>query len=487
MSSASTCARAAAFLCALWLFAASEENLETLSGQAREAMANGRYAEAVKLYEQMVKALPSEPRARFNLALALDAAARPREALKNLQQIKTAEAGNPMFWFLLGIEYQKLQQPAKAVDPLERAVKLAPAESAYRLELADAYLSSGASARAAASFRLLAAERPNDARILAGLVRSQLAMSADAYNALVQMAPDSSFRFALGALSEADKGDQTKVVALYNQALSAQPPAPWLKAELDAFQGAASSPPRNADASDGGHPLARLFHGGNLEGVVARTAAAKTPEALYWRARACSELARASLARIAALPPSPEAHELAGLALREAGRWEDSLAEFREAATFAPNDDRLQAELAKAQWLSRHYAEAVKLLDQIVAKKPDGAEGEFELGDSLFNLGQPELALPHLRRAASLSPDVFAMQAMLGRVLLQMGDSQGAAPVLERAAKHDPDGSIHFQLATAYRNLGRADLARQALARQKEIEEAARRRAGSNSSGVRAR
>jgi tetratricopeptide (TPR) repeat protein len=491
MSIASTCARAAAVICALSLFAAPEENLETLSRQAREAreaMVNGRYAEAVRLYEQMVKALPNEPGARFNLALALDAAARPREALKNLQQIKPAEAGNPKFWFLLGIEYQKLQQPAKAVDPLERAVKLAPADLAYRLELADACLSSGASARAAASFRVLAAERPNDARILAGLVRSQLAMSSDAYNALVQTAPGSSFRLALGALSEADKGDRTKVVALYNQALSAQPPAPWLNAELDAFQGAASSQPRNADAvSDAGHPLARLFHGGDLEGVVAQTAAAKTPEALYWRARACSELARASLTRIAALPPSAEAHELAGLALRQVGRWEDSLAEFREAATLAPNDDRLRAELAKAQWLSRHYEEAAKLLEQIVAKSPDRAEGEFELGDSLFNLGQPELALRHLRRATALSPDAFAIQAMLGRVLLQTGDSQEAAPVLERAAKHDLDGSIHFQLATAYRNLGRADLARQAVARQKEIEEAARRRAGSNASELRAR
>src|SRR5713226_8259860 len=93
-------------------------------------------------------------------------------------------------------------------------------------------------------------------------------------------------------------------------------------------------------------------------------------------------------------------------------------AEFREAATLAPNDDRLRAELAKAQWLSRHYEEAAKLLEQIVAKRPDRAEGEFELGDSLFNLGQPELALPHLRRATALSPDAFAIQAMLGRVLL---------------------------------------------------------------------
>jgi tetratricopeptide (TPR) repeat protein len=480
MQIASMCATASVVLCALSLFATPQEDLGKLSREAREAMGNGSYAEAVRLYELMVKALPNEPGARFNLALALDAASRPREALKNLEQIKAVEAGNSKFWFLLGIEYGKIQQPVKAVAPLERAVRLAPADVDYRRELAAAYLESGSLARAAASFRALASERPNDTRILAGLARSQLAMSSEAHNALVKAAPDSSFRFALAALAEVDKGDRAKAASLYRQAMAALPAAPWLDAELAALPGAAASTSQTAAATgDAGHPLAQLFHKGDFDGVAAQSASAKTAEALYWRARACSELARAALTRLAGLPPSAEAHELAGLALRQAGRWEDSLAEFREAVTLAADDVRLRAELAKAQWLSRRYEEAAKTLEQIVANGPEVAEWQFEWGDCLFNLGRPERALPHLRRAAALSPDSFPIQAMLGRVLLQTGDSQAAAPVLERAAKQDQDGSIHFQLATAYRNLGRPDLARQASARQKEIEEAARRRAGS--------
>jgi tetratricopeptide (TPR) repeat protein len=469
-----------AVLCALSLFAAPADNIQTLSRQAREAMGGGRYAEAVRLYEQMVKALPNEPGARFNLALALDAAARPGDALKNLEQIKAAEAGNHQFWFLLGIEYQKLQQPAKAVDPLLRAVKLAPSNLDYRLELAAAYLATGATARAEASFRALSIERPKDTRILAGLARSQLAMSSDAYDALARAAPGSSFGLALAALAQAGRGDPAKAAALYRQGLAAQPPAPWLKAELEVLESKPSSPP-----DDAGHPLARLFHQGDLQGVLNQTGVATTPEALYWRARASSELARASLASLADLPPSPEGHELAGLALRQAGRWEDSLAEFVEAAGLAPNDTRLRGELAKANWLSRRYTEATRLLEKLVAAGPDRGEWEFELGDSLFNLGLPEQALPHLRRAAALSPDDSAAQAMLGRVLLQTGDNRGAVPVLERAARQDRDGSIHFQLAAAYRNLGRTDLARRALARQKEIEEAARTRFDANVAGPR--
>jgi tetratricopeptide (TPR) repeat protein len=454
-------------LCGLSMLASSQEQVEALSRQARDAMGAGRYTEAVALYERMVKALPNEPGAKLNLALALDAASRPRDAIRNLEQIKTAEAGNPRFWFLLGIEYQKIEQPAKAVEPLERAVRLAPGESDYRLELADAYLGSGALPQAASVFRALSAERPDDPRFLAGVVRTELAISTEAYKSLVESVPESSYLLALEALSEIDKGDRTKAADLYRRAMAAQPPAPWLKGE----QSGVFDP-----AADTGHPLARLFHRGDLEGVLAETAAAKTPEALYWRARASSELARASLARLAELPPSPEAHELAGLVLRQSRRWEDSVAEFREAVNLASDDARLRSELAKAYWLSRRYEDAVKLLQELIAHGPDRGDWEFELGDSLFNLGQPEQALPHLRKAAARSPNDFSRQALLGRVLLQMGHSEEAVAILEKAAPHDVDGSVHFQLAAAYRNLGRPDQARQAIARQKEIER--RRSAG---------
>ena len=312
-------------------------------------MLAGRYPEAVRLYEQMVKALPNEPGARFNLAVALDAAGRPREALKNLEQIKATELGNHHYWFLLGIEYQKLQQPAQAVDPLERAVSLDLANFSYRLEVADAYLGSGASARAEAAFRDLTGKRPENAKYLLGLVCSQLAMSSEAYQTLMQVAPGSSFSYALAALASFDKEDTATAAALYRRALSAQPLAPWLQLELSAVERSAPVPPGDANsAADAGHPRAQLFHKHDLRGVLARTSGAKAAEPLYWRARACSELARDSLARMAALPPSAEGHEVLGQVFKEAGRWENSLAEFREAIRLAPHDTRLRGELAKA-------------------------------------------------------------------------------------------------------------------------------------------
>src|SRR5205085_129128 len=137
-----------------------------------------------------------------------------------------------------------------------------------RLELADAYLGSGAFARAAAMFRVLSSERPEDPRFLAGLARTELAMSGDAYKALVQAAPESSFHLALEALSAVDRGESAKAAELYRRAQAAEPPAPWLKTEQAG---------RRDAAADAGHPLAELFHRGDLENIVAQTEAAKTP------------------------------------------------------------------------------------------------------------------------------------------------------------------------------------------------------------------
>ena len=94
------------------------------------------------------------------------------------------------------------------------------------------------------------------------------------------------------------------------------------------------------------------------------------------------------------------------------------------------------------------------------------------LGDCLLGQGHPpEQALAHLSRAGELRPDALAYRALLGQVLLQSGNPRAAVVQLEQASPLDRDGSIHFQLANAYRSLGKPELARRALARQEELQQ----------------
>lgn len=65
-----------------------------------------------------------------------------------------------------------------------------------------------------------------------------------------------------------------------------------------------------------------------------------------------------------------------------------------------------------------------------------------------------------------------ALLALYGEVLLASGDAKNAVPLLERAVQADPERPrLHFQIASAYTNLGEVDEALAAFSREIEINE----------------
>ena len=63
----------------------------------------------------------------------------------------------------------------------------------------------------------------------------------------------------------------------------------------------------------------------------------------------------------------------------------------------------------------------------------------------------------------------MAADASMGLALSRTGRNAEAVPHLERALELDDDGSLHFQLANAYRASGNAEKARAAMAQYQEI------------------
>ncbi len=451
--------------------AATSEDLPALAEDARKALLADRFDEAIGLYRRLAKALPAEPGVRLNLAMALHSAGRYGESVAQLERLRASQARNPRFWFLLGVGYLKLEQPGKAVEPLERAVHLDPSYTPNRIELAGALLENGSLEKAEAAFRALSNDEPGLPKAWQGLAVARLELAREASEALDRLAPESSFRFALAALAAVGQGDLKQARSLYRKALAAAPPAPWLEQEFAALSGGVKTGP---DArNDSGHPLALAFFGGQMEHVLNLSSRARDPEALYWRSRGYAELARIAVERLSSLPASAERHELLAVAMQRAGRRADAVAEWREASRMSPADRRIRGELARSLRLNRQYDEAVPLLEEMARLDPARAEWRFELGDCLLSQGHPEQALAHLTRAVELRPSALAYRALLGQVLFQSGNAQAAVVQLEKAALVDRDGSIHFQLANAYRSLGKLELSRHALARQKELQAAA--------------
>jgi tetratricopeptide (TPR) repeat protein len=350
-------------------------------------------------------------------------------------------------------------------------VHLDPSYTPNRIELAGALLESGSLDKSEAAFRSLSEDEPRLPKAWQGLAVARLELSREASEALDRLAPESSFRFALAALASAGQGNLEQARSLYRKALAAALPAPWLEPELAALSDGAKTGPD--EGRDAGHPLALAFFSGQMAHLLDLSSSARDPEALYWRSRAYAELARIAVQRLSSLPPSAERHELLAVALQRSGRRADAVAEWREASRMSPADRRIRGELARSLRLNRQYDEAVPLLDEMARLDPARAEWQFELGDCLSSQGHPEQALAHLTRAVELRPAALAYRALLGQVLFQSGNVQAAAVQLEKAASVDRDGSIHFQLANAYRSLGKLELSRHALVRQKELQAAA--------------
>ncbi len=136
-----------------------------------------------------------------------------------------------------------------------------------------------------------------------------------------------------------------------------------------------------------------------------------------------------------------------------AGRW-------REAAAINP---ALKPRLANALFRAADYA---AVLEVVV---PDSAESWFLRGASLVNLQRPEKGIRDLEKALDLDPKLTPAHAAAGQAYLQMGKAAQAIPHLEAAAATDRDGTVHYQLAQAYRETGDRARAAKAAARYREL------------------
>ena len=211
------------------------------------------------------------------------------------------------------------------------------------------------------------------------------------------------------------------------------------------------------------HPAECEFAAGHDAALVKSTSV--TPEALYWRAKAANELALQAFFRLGQLQESVELHQLRADIARGQGQYLEEVKEWRAALALKPGDSALQQELAVSLFLAADYRAALAQAGKLARS----AETEFLIGDSLLRLEQPEEAIPHLKAALSLNPRLLAADASLGLALARTGKAADAIPHLVKALDLDRDGSLHFQLAGAYRAAGDAAKAQAMMAKYQEL------------------
>jgi choline-sulfatase len=125
-----------------------------------------------------------------------------------------------------------------------------------------------------------------------------------------------------------------------------------------------------------------------------------------------------------------------------------------------------RAEMAKED---TRFAEAVPLLEQVIALEPSLPITYLQLGTALTSLRDYEKAVPILRKAVEMRPDLTVPRYQLGSALFETGDITGAIAQLEIAVSRSPEWpEALFTLGTAY---ARADRLPDAVREYQKVTE----------------
>lgn len=465
-------------------------DLAEKSRRGKELMAAGRYADAVPVYRDLVRAVPGNAGLLLNLGMALHMSGDDEGALAPLRAAVEADPTLGPASLFLGAANLRLGRPEAALAPLREAVRLDPADADTRSLLAEALVSLERHAEAEPHLRRLARQAPADPAAWFNLGNAYEELAGEAAGRLVAADPDSSFALALAAEARAQRGQSTAAFHLYREAMEKTPAIRGLHAAVAAIYRAAGHDDWAAVEEQKARALPRAdctraalecaFLAGKHHDVVAAAAKVEAPEARYWAARAYAALSEQAYERLAALPPSALFHERMATQRRQERRHAESAAYWRKAIALEPDDPRLRMELAVTLRQDRDFAGAQQVLDDLMAAAPDAPDLNYFAGDVRLARDEPALAIPFLEKAVRLAPGAPHAHGALGRAYALVGRANDAIVHLKQALPADVDGSLRYQLARSLQAAGRAEEARLAL---RDYEDFRRARAEAEPAG----
>jgi len=176
-------------------------------------------------------------------------------------------------------------------------------------------------------------------------------------------------------------------------------------------------------------------------------------------------------------PDNFDAQFALGRALYGAGDPTSAARAFRAAVALKPADAQTRFFLASSLERAGDDASALAAYKDLVAVAPSVAEGHLGVGALLVKRNGDELneGIRELEKALAINERLYEGQVALGRALIRTARVAESIAPLKRAAELAPDNpEPHYQLAIAYRRLGRKDAADAETAIVKKIHAAKR-------------
>lgn len=443
-------------------------------------MAEGHFEEAIPICKQLVKAMPHNPGLILNLGMAEEMAGHPNDAVTPFEEVLKIEPKNTRALISLATVQLQLNRPQLALPLLKTLLKLEPTNRDARGTLAETYMSLEQFDDAAAEYKKLTAEKPDDARSWYGLVKAYEALETGTFDRISQDAPESPYVAALIGYSRLDRQQYPSAFFFFRQAEEKLPKLRGLHAALSkVYQetGHADWAATEEKQEEGlpspnctANPAECYFvQNRYLESAKAAATDSKPPS-LYWATKAYHQLGLEAFSRFASQPESVELHALNAEILHNHKQDHEAANEWRAALRLAPGNRRLEGELATSLFLARDYKSAMELIGKLLPSAPGSPDLNFMQGESLLRSELPEQAVPYLETALRGDADMLPAHASLGLALSKLDRGADAIPHLEKALGLDDDGSLHYTLARAYQQSGNAGRARELMEQYQAIQ-----------------
>jgi tetratricopeptide (TPR) repeat protein len=431
--------------------AQNPRSADSLASDAARAMKEQRYDVAANAYRELLKTHADDPQLLANLGMALSMSGRE----------------------------------AEAVAPLERALKLNPKLANARRFLAEAYAAAGKPLDALAELRKITELAPRDPASWFALGHAYNGFAQDAMATFNDRPEDLPWRQLLLADALAEDGRLVDAFALYRSTLEQLPTMVSIHDSIARIYEQSSHPDwATVERSKGVVPASACttrkalcdFRAARYRAALVISLAATDPESRYWSARAAAELARAAFKQLDTLPDSRERRLIHATFARGQRRYADAIADLQAALKMSPGDPDLLAELGTSYYFAREFDNAVATIQPLLKLRGNDPQLLAMYGEALLETQHVDEAIAALERATRLDSTNSPARLTLARAYVQKGYYQAAIPLIELEIPDDKDGSLHVQLARAYKGAGNADKAAELLARSQQLQRTAQER-----------
>lgn len=195
--------------------------------------------------------------------------------------------------------------------------------------------------------------------------------------------------------------------------------------------------------------------------------------ALYWSIEANERLALQSLARFRQLESdSARSHILLGDIYRQRERFDDAQEEYSRALVLAPNDLAALLGLASAYLGNNNLEKAMDTARLALVRDPGDPELNLVMAEAMVAHNDYANSTPYLEKSLQAKPQMLPhIHALIGKVYAETGRTQDAINQYRQSLPSDEDGSLHYQLARLYRQIGDSKDASDALDQMRIIKD----------------